>query len=251
MTTSFEAALGDQLRNAALRGRRSQRPQVLLVGAVAAVSISVAVATALSSSDPASADVEVSRHNGRIEVLLTNLESDGNLVENALRSEGLDVLVTEVPTGPSRSGRFTGIVSSEPGIVDVHDEAAPGEPFLGFSIPDDWAGQLEIGLGRLAGSKENYEAFTDAFAPGEPLACTDAHGRTLAASVPQLEQLDVLVQPIDAKYTVALVPLADAPEAYGTWYISAGTAMSATSVILDVTIDPPAPLAGNIEGPDC
>jgi hypothetical protein len=192
VTSAFESALGDELAQAARRLRRPPRRRVAL--AVAGVGAVVAAGVAmLVGPQPASADVRVTRENGRIEVLLTDLESDPDEVEEALRAEGLDVAVEGVPTGPSSWGRFTGVVASDPDVLDVQDQGQRGGAFLGFSVPEDWNGTLDIGLGRPAADGEDYAAFTDAFGDGEPLECTGVRGGTLDAALDDLEGLEVSV----------------------------------------------------------
>jgi len=239
MTSRFEGALGAELAQAARRLPR--RPRTRIVGVAAAVAAVVAVALAtLISPQTALADVRVTHENGRIEVLLTDLESDSDEVEDALRAEGLDVEVEGVPTGPSNRGRFVSATASDPEVLEIDNQDNPGSAFLGFSVPEGWTGKLQIGLGRSAAPGEDYVAFSDAFAEGEPLACTAVRGETIAAAVDDLEGLDVSVQPIADETLLDLVPLDQALQSgYGEWYITVGTAFSAKTIILDATAVPP------------
>lgn len=244
MTSAFEAALGDQLRAAARRRPRSPRTRVAGVVAAAAAAVVTAGLAMVLSPDPARAAVQVTRASGRVEVILVDLESDPGAVEASLRAEGLDIDVVAVPTGPSERGRFTGIVASDPDVLDIHDESNPGGSFVGFSLPEGWKGSLEVGLGRRAEPGEDYEAFADAFAPQEPLACSGLHGQPLDSVAEASGPLEVLVQPTDEGVLLELLPVRAALAAgYGHWLVSAGTAHSATSVVIEITREAPAPVA--------
>lgn len=243
MSSAFEAALGDQLRAAARKRPRSPRTRVAGVVAAAAVVVTAGLAMVLSP-DPALAAVQVTRASGRIEVMLVDLESNPGTVEAELRAEGLDIDVVAVPTGPSERGRFTDIVASDPDVLDIHDESNPGRSFVGFSVPEGWKGSLDLRLGRRAEPGEGYEAFTDAFAPLEPLACSGLFAQPLDSVAEASGRLEVLVQPIDDGVLLDLLPLRAALAAgHGRWLVAAGTAHSATSVVIDVTPGAPAPVA--------
>ena len=243
MSSAFEAALGDQLRSAAQRRPRSTWVRVAGVVAAAGVFVTAGLAIVLSP-DPALAAVEVTRSGGRIEVILVDLESNPEKVEAELRAEGLDIDVLAVPTGPSQRGRFTDVVASYPDVLNIHDDSLPGRSFVGFSVPEGWQGALDLGLGRLAEPGEGYRAFTDAFAPLEPLTCTGLSGQPLDVVAEAAGRLEVFVQPIDDGVLLDLLSLRVAlADGYGRWFVAAGTAQSATRVVVDITPDVPAPMA--------
>ena len=183
MSEDLLPGLREELVRAAWRAQRRHRWRRVTVGAVAAVaaaSIALIAFIAFDSSDPAAAGVEVEIVNGRIEVLLTNLETRPAVVEAALRDVGLDATVTSLPVGPSRVGRFVADAGRLPNAVTVTE--SDGENFLGFSAPTGLADHLELVLGRPA-EGEPYALASDAYGAGEPLSCSDVYGDPFAALV--------------------------------------------------------------------
>ena len=183
MSDDLLPGLREELVQAAWRAQRRHRRRRVTIGAVAAVaaaSIALIAVIALDSSEPAAAGVEVEIVDGRINVLLTNLETRPAVVEAALRDVGLDATVTSLPVGPSRVGRFVADVARLPDAVTITE--ADGEDFLGFSAPNGLGDHLELVLGRPAAG-EPYALASDAYAPGEPLSCSDLYGDPFAALV--------------------------------------------------------------------
>jgi hypothetical protein len=151
---------------------------------------------AIGSSDPVEAGVEVEVVDGRIVVEIVDVETRPEVIEAALRDVDLDASVTAYPTGPSLAGRFLLAATDLPGGVEVEGEGEE-QTFVSFSAPEGLTAHLELGLGRPADDGEAYAFASDAYAPGEPLSCSDLFG----APVEQLEayaadhpDLDVSVQ---------------------------------------------------------
>jgi hypothetical protein len=126
-------------------------------------------------------------------IQLTDLANTPREVEAAIEPEGLDIRVDAVPVGPSNVGRFVGQIATEPDLVDLHYVRTDGVTFMGFSLPERWDGELTLLLGRPARSGEGYETFSNAFAPGEPLACTDTLGDALRVVAARLPGYDITV----------------------------------------------------------
>lgn len=237
MTTRFEAALRAQLLQASDRSHQlaRRRRRVTQLGAAVLVVSVGAFAVSLSRATPAAAGVDIQRVGDRLEIRLTELEQEPGVVQRALREAGLDVTVAAVPTGPSRVGHFVGEIGS---ALPAGVAPLPGEnpaAFRGFSVPVGWPGHLELRLGRVAEAGEHYATAVDAFAAGEPLACSDVLGASVADAAGALEAsgLDVKVAPSDAPERG--LSLADAVASRPTWRIVRGSSISSTSVNLVIT----------------
>lgn len=234
----FEAALRDELSRVARRSPRRRAPK--LAAAVAVVTAAAVGLLTLINTGTASADVKITRERGRIEILLTDVESSADEIEAALRAEGLDIDVEAVPTGPSNVGRFVGESASTDGLDDLRRIDETGASFLGFSIPDDWHGALTIRVGAVARSGEAYRAFSDALAQGEPLACASAYGAALSVVADSLPEVDIAVQPFEDGAASAVLTLDEAlSRGFGDWYVTGGVAFSSDSLSIDVQPDPP------------
>jgi hypothetical protein len=187
----FVDAYADELHAAAVRlqarAAAPRRRPVLVPVAAAVAGVALVVGTLLGGLRPHAADasVRVQVEEGRVIVTLVDLEHRPEEIEAAVRAAGLDVSVVAVPVGPSEVGRFVGEVASDlPAELRVVDGGR--STFAGFSLPTWWRGSLHLEVGRPARAGETYAAFSDALAPGEPLACTGLLGRPAAQAVPPI-----------------------------------------------------------------
>ena len=209
MTEDLLPGLREELVGAAWRTQQGRRRRRLyaVASAAAVVLLAVVLTLAVGSSEPVAAGVEVEVVDGRITVQLTAVEIRPAVVEGALRDVGLDATVVARPVGPSNVGRFLFGASSLPGGVEIGDLDAGG--FADFSAPVGLRDELELALGRPAGG-ERYAIASDAYAPGEPLSCSDLYGEPVDALVAFADEhpaLDIGVQVgLDGRRT----PLAEA-----------------------------------------
>src|SRR3546814_18360479 len=83
-----------------------------------------------------------------------------------------------------------------------------------FSVPRRWTGNLTVFLGRPARTGESYYSFSDAYDPGEPLACTGTFGEPLEdlADALDLDELTITVQVFEGGSPRDPVPYRDALE---------------------------------------
>lgn len=250
----FVEALGDELYAAAVRqtspaGRARRRRRRLLVpaGAITIGATFIAgILLMVARPNTAQADVRIERADGRVTVTLVDLEHRPRHIEQRVRAAGLDVSVTDVPVGPSEVGRFVGNVTTDlPRELRVI-EGGPAT-FAGFSIPARWSGSLELQVGRPARAGEPYAAFSNAFARGEPLACTPLIGRPAAQSLAVLAArhlwgsfLAISTDPGDTR-PVAVDDLRSS--GLDDWVIVAADATSASHVLIRIQAEPPS-LAG-------
>jgi hypothetical protein len=240
VTTPFERALRDELAAAAAREQARAWPRRwrrIAVGVAAAVA-AVLAAFAIGTSGPATADVEVTHHGDRVEVVLTDPVVDPGELVRAVRRAGFAAELQRVPTGPSSVGHYLGSYGDDD-VEDLQGRADDGTVRTGFSLPAGWKGRLLVREGRPARAGEAYVGSTDAFAHGEPLECTGARGRPVRDLVGLVHDLVVRVQVVSPGATGAQLTLADAAASdVGSWPVVSAAAVSAEEVV--VRVEPPA-----------
>lgn len=246
--TPFERALRDELMAAARRPPRKRLPRTALaaIAAVAAITLVIGVSVT-GDPTPAGADVEVTRADGRVIVRLTDQANRPEEIQAALEPEGLDIRVAGAPVGPSNVGRFVGQIATAADLVDLEHIRVDGVTFMGFSLPEGWDGTLTLLVGRPAAPGETYEAASNAFAPGEPLACTDTLGDPLRDVAARLDDYTVAVLDYTRSGAAPRLDLAEAlTHGLGDQSISGAVLVSADEVVVFVGRHaPPA------EAPEC
>lgn len=178
--STWHAAMRRELVAAAARqqGRRRRRRVQVRLASVAAVAALALLAGLGVRSPDASAEVRVDRSGDELVVTLLELAEDPARLERELREAGVDVALEPVPTGPSGVGRFVGTTDTGGVAAEVHPLEGTARNFTAFRVPARWTGALRLLIGRAARPGEAYTAFTDALAPGEPLAGLPLPGRT-------------------------------------------------------------------------
>jgi hypothetical protein len=247
----FVEALREDLVRAAVRQhrRRAARRHQIAAALGTAACLLVGGMLVVSRPVPARADVRVEVGGGRVVVTLADLEHDPREIEAGLRAAGLHVTVSAAPVGPSEVGRFVGNATNGALPLDLRTIGADANraTFAGFSVPVGWSGTLDLRIGRPARGDEPYDSFTDAFAPGEPLACRALIGRT-AAEVAHLlatSPLDLVVEAADHQAPSSFPLAAMAGSDHGHWVVVGADATSRHRVVLRiqpramVTVRPP------------
>jgi len=248
MTRPFEDALREELMAAARRPPRRRLVPPLAAVAVVAFAAIVA-ATTLLSPDQAAADVEVTTADGRVTVRLNDTQNSPEDIEIATGDADLVVRVEGVPAGPSQIGRFVGEFATDADVTEVERLDVDGSTYMAFSVPEGWPGELTVYLGQRAAESEPYRVASDAYAVGEPLACSGTFGGPLAGVVDVLEGFEVSVQVFDEQQQPsAPLTLDDAMEAgYGDELVTGAVATSSTSLLVHVGRHTPMPA----EVPEC
>jgi hypothetical protein len=238
----FETALRDELMAAARRPPRRRGEKV----AVAAVLVAFVAGLvwvgigSVSGSPPAAADIHVSHEDGRVVVRLTDLQNTPEGIERATDKAGLDIEVKGVPAGPSQLGRFVGSAVDRGGADDVKYQRKGGVTFVAFSLPEHWPGELTLYLGQPAKPGEFYQTSSDAYAKGEPLACSNTFHRPLRTAQRYLRGYDVEIEPYDGSIAKPPMSLRDAlRQGLGDQPITGATALSSTKLDIDVGGSPP------------
>jgi hypothetical protein len=130
-----------------------------------------------------------------------------------------------------------GSSTTEGGATDLRLVEKEGVSFVGFSLPEHWSGRLTLLLGRPAKPGEVYKSPTDAYAEGEPLACSGTLGRPLRSARSHLGGYDVRVQQFDGASHLAGpgLPLAVAlKQGLGKLRVTGALALSPSELEVDV-----------------
>jgi hypothetical protein len=146
-----------------VRKRAQRRSLAAAAVAVAIASIGVGIVTSLRSDPVQAEDVRIDVEGERVTVTFDRDELSGKTVVEQMRRAGLDVDAVPTPTGSSRVGKVVG-VNGDTETLEIAD--LDGE--VRYSGPRGV--KIEVLIGEAV-DDEGYTAFTDAFLPGEPLAC--------------------------------------------------------------------------------
>src|SRR3546814_12874518 len=106
-----------------------------------------------------------------------------------------------------------------------------------FSVPRRWTGNLTVFLGRPARTGESYYSFSDAYDPGDPLACTWTFGEPLEALADalDLDELTITVQVFEGGFPRDPVPYRDALDArHGDRPSTGGGSIAAGKILVTV-----------------
>ena len=257
----FTEALRQQLVVAAERridepdgatGRRAPRGpvprwSVALMAAAALVLVVVGVGI-VREEQPVAADVRVSVDDDHLTLQLSGRDVRADEIVDAARAAGLEVSVAEAPVGTSNVGRLVRAEASElPPVLEVL--GPDGSTFVGFRIPRDWQGTLQLTLGRAAEPGERFVVTSDAQLPGEPLACRELVGEGIARVADELRA---------EGYTVRTFALPSPGEVtdlspYRDWIVAKIEAVGPDELWVDATSDGewPFPEGAPVRSPDC
>jgi hypothetical protein len=252
MSADFVTELRAELVGAAhrlhrrrLRRRRIATRAAVVAAVVAIVGVGAGLAATTFEPAPASAGVHVETVDGRLILTVERVEVAPDSVVSALDDHGIEAEVRTVPVGPSQVGRFaSGSFDPGPGVELLDPEDGT---FSGFSIPVDYRGHIELELGRPARPGERY-AGGDAFADGEPLACSGLYGQPLTAVAEYVAahpDLRIRVEGAgDGGSLTAPTPIDDVIDGpMATWLVVRATPRSAHDVDVQVTPDGSDPMA--------
>jgi hypothetical protein len=247
MTDTFASSLRDELVAAGNRRllQRARRRRALLVTAVfAAIAAAAFAGTGLLRTQQASAGVDIKVENGQLLVRLTDLESRPDVISSALRAAGLSATIEAKPVGPSEVGRFIGAAGNGPLPPELQAIDERDGTFAGFALPERWPGQLELLVGRRAEATETYFRPSNAFARGEPLACSNLAGMTIAGAVDNAPAgLPIRVVAIsETGQPEQFGSLADAAVMRPSYLIAGAQAFSPADVVIFATPDGSQPL---------
>jgi len=183
-------------------------------------------------STPASAAVIISHDGDAIVVRIMGGRANASEVLNALRDAGVAARVSAVATGPSGVDRFVGLQTK--GVSSLG--ARRGSAFTVARFPAIAAGETTVKVGQAARAGELYQAPTDAYQPGEPLACLPLSGKSAPEVVTTFA-----ARGIDVTWFDPAKRLVSAPN-LGT-YVGTASATSAHRVLIYLTSTPsPQPL---------
>jgi hypothetical protein len=159
----FEQLEHELVRAGERQLRRRNRRRTLVAAAVAVIVAAgaLAVSAGLRSDSAEATDIQVATDGERVTVTFDRDEIDGATVVEQLRAAGLTVDEVRTPTGSSRVGRVVAIGGGPDLTVADSNGTVTYEGLWGARI------QVHVGEATSGG----FDAFTDALAAGEPLAC--------------------------------------------------------------------------------
>ncbi len=178
-----------------------RRPLALSsVGAAAAGTIAAVVLSTTSGVSPAPAQAVAFRTtaSGDIVATVTNPFAAQAQLNAALAKHGLKVTVSLLPVSPSIVGTVLYVGESGAGdqikaLQGGHCLTGGGGCPIGIQIPNDFAGEGSITLGRPAKAGEQYESAASIFAPDEPLHCSGLLGARVSTALPALRAHNLAV----------------------------------------------------------
>jgi hypothetical protein len=194
--------------------KRSPRRRLLALAAAAVVAVAVLSGVLVTrSTEPASADVEVSVDGDDFIVRLTSLETRPDEIVAEAKKAGLDVRVREEPVGPSNVGKFIGASNDQ--TPDFRPIDPQSDVYTGFRVRRDLPGTLDLVLGRPARGGERWLASSDALEPGEVLECEPLLGATVDTVSRRIAE-----EGLDASWFLLPFPgpVAD-PSGYDDWSV--------------------------------
>jgi hypothetical protein len=242
---------GRRLAGHGLAGRRLARRR-LLIGLPAAGALAVAGLIAASLGSPGqkvgpitvgppkaqAAVMSVTRHDGYLDVIVTNPLADARKYREEFARLGLNITLTLVPASPSLVGTlvyFEAPASVEP-ITAVGKcwtggggSACP----VGVRVALPFKGSAVITFGRAARPGEQYETIGPVTAPGEAMHGMSFVGKTAAAVITMLAARHVTVA--DYWFQNASCEGVNRRSMPGSWYVTGANPWAPGEVSLEVS----------------
>jgi hypothetical protein len=217
---------------------RATRRIALAVAGVAILALT-GVAVTRTSTTPAAPNmrlVALSRDHGAIIARITDPSAAAAQLDAAFKAHGLDIHVQVLPVSPSLVGT---VVFSDFGARSLPTVTATGvcgtesrRCPVGFVIPGGFTGPGDVAVGRAAGAGEIYaSSAVDVFGSGEVLHCSGLLGELATSAAGTLQSMGLTAQWDGVNV--------DRHGSAPAQYIVGGTALSSSTVLLDVNPDIP------------
>lgn len=243
--------LGAELVRAARRDLQRvarRRARMARFAPVLGVMLLVLVVLVVVRPPSAVAGIEIEREGDSFVVRLVDVEADPVGIGQALRQAGLRVSVEVVSAAPSKVGRFVQLhqrASGAPALewIDVSNGAAAG-----FRVPVSYPGDLRLVIGRRAWPWEDYTVAASAYAPGEPLYCSDVWGLRVSEAEDRLADLGVRVR--WERFTGTGVASVTDPARIGGMFVTDAVSTAPGEVQVTAAPTPESPL-GTPKPPPC
>jgi hypothetical protein len=242
-------------RSAIAHPRR--RLALLMVVPVVLAALAAFIATVANRSDNgpnSAAAIEAMafiKKNGTITVIIKNLYADTRWYNADLARHHLDITLHLDPTPPSLVG-FIGVITSDATAAGHGNEIkpinAPGscdlsgtECQIGFTVPVDFQGKVDMWIGRPARPGEQYLEAGSAFNRGEPLhgLADQIFGHPLSEVLPLLAQHNITVA--QCRYNDPRPQgngICDPATMPGTWYVNDVIPWAPNQVLLMIQSEP-------------
>lgn len=167
-STQFLEDAGGELAAAAQTYRRHRGRRQFVVRAAFVLGVVSVVGVALSQRGAQAGPVQISVHNGSVNIEVRDPATAPATIETLLADAKIETTIEEVATGPSRVGR----------LVGLRGVSSTGTGALSLRVPI--GSRVLVVVGRRAAAGEPYAAATDPFATSEPLACLGGAGADAA-----------------------------------------------------------------------
>jgi hypothetical protein len=191
------------------------------------------------------------KNNGTITVIIKNLYADTSWYNADLARHHLDITLRLEPTPPSLVG-FIGATSGDATAAGHGNEIkpinAPGSCDLsgtncqiGFTVPVDFQGEINMWIGRPARPGEQYQEAGSAFNRGEPLygLADQIFGHPLSEVLPLLARHNVTVAQCRQEGPGQQGSgICDPAAMSGIWYVRDVTPWAPNQVLLTIQSEP-------------
>jgi hypothetical protein len=255
MITSTSPAGGARRLRAAAPARRITRRRLILGLPIAAGLAAVAVvASSLAGPEiggvrigpprAQAAVMSVTRHNGYLDVIVTNPLADASKYRQEFARLGLDIKLTLVPASPSLVGT---LVYFEGGSA-IKPITAAGKCWtggggyscpVGVRVPVHYKGSAVLTFGRPAKPGEQYETTGLVTARGEAMHGMTFLDKTVAAVVAALAERHVTVG--DYHFMTGRCIGVNRTHVPGSWYVTGADPWAPGQVALSVSRTLPVP----------
>jgi hypothetical protein len=240
---SSQTQMRDALRNALVkavprqvaRARRRAHRRRIVFALVVGLALVTTIVTFALPDQRADARIDVEQRDGKVYVQLLDFESRPDEIVRALANAGINATVELVPVGPSNVGRFIGSTTSDTAYFSSSDRFADG--YRGFSINDDYKGQLSLELGRPAEAGETWRGAGNALARGEVLACRDLVGKTAAEAISAIHDVAASIRWFAVNDGNQVVVLAEPTGEYVNWRVIDALSIASNSAVIRITRD--------------
>lgn len=182
-----------------LRGMR--RRSAVLVGTAAAVLVAAGAAAVVLAGSPGlgTPAFAVTTERGDVVIRIVDTTADAEQMTAQLAAQGLDIQVQTMTANPQVVGSWVGVSAEDTTDETVYTDVV--EQALGYPedvrVPADVTGlTLVVGVPPEPGEEPAVVGLRNAFAPGQPQACSPARGATLDQATAHLEEQGLITRTV-------------------------------------------------------
>ncbi|MEU6714909.1 hypothetical protein ABZ897_25890 [Nonomuraea sp. NPDC046802] len=178
--------------------RRRPRRWIAIPAGALLTAATVALTWMLPNSTASALDIK--REGDHYVIQIKDLYADPGSYETQLRTVGLDVSLTVVPTTAAFEGQVFPVSPDKKYITEITGIYPPGPCdkldgcAIGVKIPVDFKGTASIEVGRKAEPGERYQSTTGWDAKGEPMHCIPYRNKTVAEVRDMLKERGIRIE---------------------------------------------------------